>query len=111
MLSLFPDLLFLNFFAPLILRVILGLVLIGRATAYKDLGTTSSGFISVVYFISSLFLLAGFLTQGVALLVFIITGFTALKHRDIHESDLLILGVSLVLIITGAGVLAFDLPL
>lgn len=95
---------------PLILRITLGLVLIGRASAYKDLSSSTSNLIAVIYFTSALFLIGGFLTQGVALLVFILTGFTALKHRDVHESDILILGIALTLVITGAGVLAFDLP-
>lgn len=109
--SLFPDLLFLSFFAPLILRVALGAVLIGRAAAYRDLGGTHANIWAVVYFVSALFIITGFLTQGVVLLMFIITGFTTLKHREFHEADILILAASLTLLITGAGVLAFDLPL
>lgn len=134
MLSVFPDFLYLNFFAPLVIRVVLGLVFI--LFAYEKLfsrrmekveffekiglkpGRTFVVIFGIVEAIAGAFLIVGFLTQIAALAAGLISlGALCAKLKDkscLNEHwtyYLLLLAVAVSLLFTGAGAWAFDLPL
>ena len=133
MLNIFPDLLFLSFFAPFILRVILGFVLLyfGADRLYRRRGkfeklflkySSSSGktllwALGLIELILGGALILGAYTQiaslGVILLVIM-----SMLGRNIFSlsgnnqlSYIFMLGISLSLLVSGAGAFAFDLPL
>lgn len=134
MLSVFPDLLSLSFFAPFLLRLALGVVFFdfGRHTLGKGRGQHGALFealglkqggkyvtpLGVIEIVVSLMLIAGLYTQLAALftLSFSLAGYY-LKGRHgahiEHRRHLFFLTaiISLSLLLSGAGALAFDLPL
>ncbi len=130
MLNPFPELLNWSFFAPFVLRVILGFYFIaishktykrGRHSQarhpHKD-EKTAYGILSAIKFIVGIFLVIGLYTQVTAA-VAVAFGIVALwlKAKKSHETPesgwfyILATGVALSLIVLGAGPFAFDLPL
>lgn len=129
----FPELLDLAYLAPFILRLGFGLVLFitsfhqlldrhdELSARFKEVwpknGTNILWIASVVEIVVGLSFIAGFYTQIAALvgIIFSITAITYKKYRQATTRDLvfyiLMLVISLSLIVTGAGIFAFDLPL
>jgi uncharacterized membrane protein YphA (DoxX/SURF4 family) len=134
MLNPFPELLALSFFAPLILRVLLGLIFIDLGLlkfrnekqrwldSFETLNLRPPELLLPLYAIlqiaGGVMLIIGFWVQ-VAALVFVIFSGTELyiewKAREILKRDLvfyaLVFVVSLSLLLTGAGAYAIDIPL
>ena len=133
MLNPFPELLVLSFFAPLFLRVALGLVLF--LTSFHQLidkhealsirfneiwpkhGTKIVWSVGVIEVVVGLSFVAGFYTQiaaivGILFSLFVIFSkkYKQVMHRDI-SFYILMLAISLSLLVTGAGIFAFDIPL
>ncbi len=132
-LNVFPDLLTLERFAPLILRLVLGLVLIN--TGYLKFknernrwklflegfgikwepAVTLMGLIEIV---GGVALILGFYTQVAALLfsiMFFVELFAEYKEASLVKRDIvfyvLVFAIALSLLFTGAGAIALDLPL
>lgn len=134
MLSIFPELLTYQMFAPLLLRVVLGLILINLGylkltkekarfnLLFQTLGWKPTEFwtklFGLIEIAGGLALIVGFWTQ-IAALVFVIINFAELyietKEASLLKRDavfyLLIFVIALSLLFTGPGFLAFDLPL
>ena len=134
MLNVFPEFLNYSLLAPLILRVVLGLIFIDlgllifrserqRWTAsFEALGLRPTDFFvplyAVIQVVGGAMLILGLWTQ-VAALAFVIITFLELfvewKAREVLKRDLvfylLLFVISLSLLLTGAGAFAFDLPL
>ena len=134
MFSVFQELLNYSLLAPLILRLVVGLIFLDLGflkfgsekarwiASFKTLGLHPAdlllSFYALIQIVGGLFLITGFLTQ-VATLVFVV--FTGLeltvewKVREILKRDLvfylLIFTISLSLALTGPGAYAIDLPL
>lgn len=134
MLNPFPDLLMYSFFAPLILRALLGLVFIdlgvlkfrsekeGWLNSFNTLGLRPADLFVFIYgalqIVGGLLLLLGLWTQLAALVFVIFSGvelYLEWQAREILKRDLvfyfLIFTISLSLLITGAGAYAIDIPL
>jgi len=134
MLSVFPELLNYQLFAPLILRVVLGFILLNlgyakfklererweitfEALKLKPKSTFVSAF-GLIEMVGGLALIVGFYTQ-IAALIFVILTFIELyieqKEEVLLKRDavfyLLLFAIALSLLFTGAGFFAFDLPL
>ncbi len=114
MLSLFPDILFLAPFSAFLLRISLGLV-IGYAgwTHFSHEDNIARAF-GILESAVALTLIAGVWTQAAALaaLVIILLHFSVPRLRTATlGTALLSLAISLSLLVTGAGAVAFDLPL
>lgn len=113
MLSYFPELLYLAPFSALIIRiavaVILGTIAL-RGIRGENTWTRASG---VVTGLAALLLFVGALTQPMALIALLaITESLMRNEHALPKSTLwLALVMSFTLLITGAGPLAFDLPL
>ena len=122
MLSMIPALLTYQQVSPLIIRVVLGVTLfyfgyrkmIGKGDSS---GSNSTTFGAIEMFIS-VFLIIGLFTQIAALLNVVILiiklGFKAksgLLFSDGINYYILLLAMAISLLFTGAGFLAFDLPL
>ena len=134
MLNPFPELLSYGLLAPLILRMVLGIIFINlgflKLGREKKLWTSflhitpikPAGFwlrvIALVQIVGGLMLVAGFYTQIAALVFSIITIFEiyvenrepVLLNRNLIFY-ILILSISLSLLFSGAGFLSIDLPL
>lgn len=134
MLNPFPELLSYSFFAPFILRVVLGLIFIDlgllkfRAErerwleSFRTLGLHPADFFVPLYgllqIIGGAMLIIGLWTQ-VAALAFVLFTFAELfvewRAGEVLKRDftfyLLIFVISLSVLITGAGAYAFDIPL
>ncbi len=132
MLNLFP-IQFLALFAYFILRIITGLVFLNLGLKhYKKREELSSvlilpifpfGKISVIILITfeliiGTLLILGLFTQIAAILIILTSvKMLFLRHRFTHDSlpskltYFLLLGIGISLLITGAGVFAFDLPI
>lgn len=134
MLTTFPNLLTFSLIAPLILRVVLGLIFVNlgyleltsekkRWSVFFDtVGLKPATLFIIVVglfeIIGGLFLIAGFLTQMTALIFSIITfGEFYVEYREetLLKRDvifyLLIFAISLSLLLSGAGLFAIDYPL
>ena len=131
--SLFPGLLVYAGFAPLVLRLILGLVFIvhGYPKLFKSLNQTVGFFdsigirpakfwvfvVGIVEFFGGIALILGFATQLVALLIAIdmLIAIVLVKFKqgfvNGYEYDLTLLVIAVSLVFLGAGFYAFDLPL
>lgn len=114
--ALFPDLLFLGpYFAPLILRVGVGLYFLFHAERHWKQKTDRSKLLALKEAAFGLLFLAGFLTQLVALagiLVVLLRGIW-LKKDAAHEPwglKLVVVSALLALVISGAGAFAIDTP-
>ncbi|OGY59425.1 MAG: hypothetical protein A3H02_02845 [Candidatus Niyogibacteria bacterium RIFCSPLOWO2_12_FULL_41_13] len=129
--NLFPQFFVFSLLAPFVLRIALALILIyhGYPKLFKNFQATASYFealkikpakfwviiVGLVEFLGGIFLLFGFLTQLVAILVgiqflFIIFGLKISKGFKELEFDLAILAMALALIFLGAGAFGVDLP-
>lgn len=114
MLSLFPDILFLAPFSALLLRISLGFVIgyVGWTHfSHEDNVVRVFGILESAV---ALTLIAGVWTQGASLaaLAIILLYFSVPRFRTVAlGTALLSLAISLSLLVTGAGAMAFDLPL
>lgn len=134
MLSLFPTLLNYSIFAPLILRVVLGLIFLDLGAlkfrsekkrwvdSFKALRLNPADFFVALYgalqIIGGVLLVVGFWTQGAALAFVIFTAvelYIEWTAKDVLKRDmvfyLLTFVISLSLLLTGPGAYSFDLPL
>ncbi len=134
MLSLFPNLLTYQLLAPLILRVVVGLIFIdlGHLKLYKEKHQWNLFFdtirlrpakyfvmaFGIIELVGGLFLITGFLTQLVALIFAVILFaecYAEMQDSKLIKRDLvfyvLMLAITLSLVFLGAGAHAFDLPL
>ena len=122
MLNPFPELLVFGFFAPTILRVTVGFVFLYVAYVQMQQKRASGVFTvrisAAAHLAVGLLLLAGYYTQIAALLGLLGSiGTTTLKERSGELSPLppstyiLISVILFSLLLSGAGALAFDLPL
>lgn len=134
MLNPFPDLLTFSFFAPLVLRVALGVVFFdfgrhtlgaGRAAhgaLFEALGLKQHGryvtILGTLEIVVALMLILGFYTQIAALVAFIFSleaYYLKGKHgaHIEHRRHLFFLTavISFSLLLSGAGAIAFDMPL
>src|SRR3990167_5540064 len=125
MLNIFPDLLSYSFFAPFLLRVVLGLVFIvhGYPKLFKSFSETVGFFESIgirpakfwvfvvgaVEFFGGIALVFGFATQLVAALIVVnmLVAIAKVKGKqgfvNGFEFDLMLLIVALSLVLTGSG--------
>jgi len=105
MISLFPTLFVFEFFAPTVLRLALGVVLI--PLGYKKMKTVS-GFIELA---GGILLVLGFLTQAAALAIFVLKLLAILRVGRIgHQVDLLVAAIALSVAILGPGAYSIDYP-
>lgn len=114
MLSVFPEVLFLAPFSASIIRVALGGVFAYAAWMHMKSTDRLTRVLSVVESAMVIFLIAGAWTQLAALgaLLIIIVHFLIPRLRTVSLSTaLLSLVMCVSLLVTGAGALAFDLPL
>ena len=133
MLNIFPDLLSYSFFAPFLLRVVLGLVFIAHGYPklfggftqtvgfFESVGIKPAKFwvfvVGAVEFFGVIALVLGFATQIAAALIainmFVAIWKVKFKMGFIngYEFDLVLLVMALSLALTGAGAYAIDLPL
>jgi uncharacterized membrane protein YphA (DoxX/SURF4 family) len=122
MLSLFPSFLDYNIIAVAVLRMVVGVVFI--AEGYKTLskresaGTLRQRFMSGVELLFGIFLFAGLLTQGVAIILSAISAKRAYLEsskksgKEKHVSFyLLLFMVSLSFLFFGPGLWSIDYPL
>lgn len=114
MFSIFPPLLYLSGFAPLFLRLTLGSVFV--LWAYKRFKTDKIK--SIPEGLIGICLILGLATQLAALIAAIILGIRLVKKikekaflTDGVNYYLILFIISISLIFTGAGFIAFDLPL
>ena len=111
--SVLPQLFFLSFFAPLILRVALGAVLLYDARGLSRSQKENKVF-ALGWLILGLAILAGFLTQAAAIVAILHIGYLYLKNKEsVFKNPIvsvLAIAILLTLLITGPGGLAFDLP-
>lgn len=134
MLSVFPNLFDYSLYAPLILRIVVGVIFLelGFLKLGKEKSTWNLFFqtihfkpsylfvavLATVEIISGAFLVAGFLTQLAALVMAIILfaeAYVELRDGEILKRNIvfyiLLLAICVSLLLTGAGERAFDLPL
>lgn len=114
MLSLFPQILFLAPFSAFLIRVALALLLAYAAWKHSSSDEVPLRLVGILEIAAAGTLLAGAWVQGVALAAFVGTaiGFVFPRLRIYPVSTtLLSLVMLLSLVVTGAGVFAFDLPL
>lgn len=114
MLSLFPELLFLSPFAALFIRIAIAITL--GYVSYDHIQRGGSYFLSLGILEAALVLMlfTGFYTQAAALtaLVLAIAMLFMPNVRTFPQSTLALIAVMCAtLLLTGAGPLAFDLPL
>jgi uncharacterized membrane protein YphA (DoxX/SURF4 family) len=134
MLNPFPELLTYSFFAPFILRVVVGLIFIDLGmlkfrgekerwlASFETLNLRPADLLLSLYaalqILGGILLLIGLWVQVAALAFVIFVGtelYIEWKAREILKRDLvfymLIFAISLTLLITGAGAYAIDIPL
>ena len=134
MLNTFPSLLTFSLLAPLILRVVLGLIFINLgyleltsekkrwADFFETVHIKPAVFfvilVGLIEIVGGFFLLAGFLTQVTALIFAIITFgefYAEYREETLLKRDLifylLMFAISLSLLLSGDGIFAIDLPL
>ncbi len=119
MLSLFPTLLAYDGFAPFLLRLVLGSIFIywsyEKLTKRVDVRTTIIG---AIEFVSGGLLIIGYLTQLAALITGLILAIHLvfkIKNKSFLNNGinyyLILFIISICILISGAGFIAFDLPL
>lgn len=115
MLSLFPYLFDYSFFAPTLLRIGIALLIIYGSTESLKQGKLAT--LSVLKIIAGLGLLAGFLTQGAALILALAMIFEIVRAKQKADArfnyryHLLKLIVLIALLFLGPGAFALDWPL
>jgi uncharacterized membrane protein YphA (DoxX/SURF4 family) len=121
-LSLIPSLLTYQMVGPLIIRLVLGITLayFGYEKIMKRGESSGSNTITygIVEVVVALFLIVGLFTQVAAILnavILIIKLAVKAKNKQLFTDGInyyiLLLAMALSLIVTGAGFLAFDMPL
>lgn len=134
MLNTFPDLLTYSLFAPFILRVVLGVILIDLGflkfksektrwvTTFEGLRLRPAealvSLFAVIEIIGGIMLVVGLYTQIAAIIfviLFAIEFYLEWTEENILKRDLVFyvlgLAISLSLLLSGAGAFAFDIPL
>ena len=134
MLNTFPNLLTYGIFAPFILRIIVGVILLelGYLKLGKEKGAWKMFFETIhfkpahlfvtlfaaVEIVAGFFLITGYLTQISALVMSVILfaeAYVEFRDGTLIKRDIvfyvLLLAICLSLLLTGAGAFAFDLPL
>lgn len=133
MLSIFPQLFAYQLLALFVLRVILGLIFIGHGYSklFKSFNATATFFksinlkpgkawvwgVGIAELLSGILMLLGFLTQIAATLILLIIAGALIKVKikerflGGYEFDLLVLAAALVILFSGAGIFAIDIPL
>lgn len=134
MLNLFPELLSYSVFAPLILRVAIGLIFLdlgylkfrgereGWLASFETLGIRPADLFVPIYgalqILGGLLLIAGLWTQAAALAFVIFTGielYVEWRAREILKRDtvfyILVFVISISLLLTGSGTFDIDIPL
>ena len=134
MLNTFPSLLNFSLLAPVVLRIVLGLIFINlgyieltsekkRWAAFFETVHLKPATIFVILMglfeiVGGFFLIAGFMTQVTALVFSIMTFgefYAEYREETLLKRDvifyLLIFAISLSLLLSGAGIFAIDLPL
>ena len=114
-LTTFPALLDYILLAPLILRLAVGFLRLGAGTArYKK----DYKWLSILYVISSIFIIVGLYTQISSIIAIVLIFFDYYMEKKIapvsrEKKALMILMIAILisLLFTGPGFLAFDLPL
>lgn len=120
MLNTFPNLLTYGLFAPLLLRLALGIFLV--FTSYKSLrgqiSNVSRGS-NIVLIVAGIFIVLGLFTQVMALIALLINTATFVYKwkvvKSLSEKDIMlyvfVIVISFSLMLSGAGFYAIDLPL
>lgn len=119
MFSIFPPLLAFSGLAPLLLRITLGLVMMFWAfSKFKKHGTHGISAVSVIEALIGILLFVGYMTQIAAFISAIILGARLIKKirdraflTDGVNYYFILFIIAICLIFTGAGFIAFDLPL
>ncbi len=134
MLNPFPELLTYSLFAPLVLRVVLGVILIDLGilkfksekerwiTTFNGLGLKPAEMLvslfGLIEVVGGIMLVVGLYTQIAALVfvvVFAIEFYLEWTEANLLKRDLvfyiLCFAISLSLLVSGAGTMAFDIPL
>ena len=120
MLSLFPSLLSYQRLAPFILRVVLGVIFIywEYRTFRNSSSTLNAKAVAIIEMIVGIFLVIGLWTQAAALVAsidLIIRLIERIQKRAFLNEGinyyLIMLAIAISLLVTGAGFVAFDLPL
>jgi len=120
MLSLFPHLFQYELVAPFLIRIILGVVFLHWS--YRELKNSSSHstkkLIGILEGVAGLLLVAGLWTQGVALfatLDLLVRTFERAQKKafltDGVNYYLILLVLAVSLLVLGAGIMAFDMPI
>lgn len=114
MLSLFPDILFLAPFSALIIRIALAVTFAIAAWRHVSQPETWLRVISIAEVAAAAALFVGSMTQAVALggaaIAILWLSFKPARAMPV-STIILVLVMCLSLLVTGAGALAFDLPL
>ncbi len=114
MLSLFPQLLFLSPFAPFLIRLALAVLVALAAWQHLSRPDHLSRALSVFEIALATALLAGAWTQAAAIAGFLFIGlgffFPRIRAYSISTTALSLVMLA-TLVVTGAGIFAFDLPL
>lgn len=132
MTSLFPELFAYQFFAPTILRIVLGIILVTYGVnKFKNPNMAEEIFssagirpaklwvkaVATLELISGLLLLIGFLTQLAVILASLILIVTVIKMKIKngfirgYDFEILLLAIALSLLFLGPGAFSIDLPL
>lgn len=114
-LSLFPNLLNYGPFAPLILRVALGMHLFYSAKQKWRDGklfgkTIYRKIFALLFLVASILVLIGLLTQAAALFAALFAA-VAVFRKERRRENYLVLAIAVALLVLGAGPLAIDLPI
>ena len=116
MVSLFPDLLSFALIAPFIIRLCLGFYfLLYGLRLFKNspsitLGINKGHVLGALAFAGSVLMLIGLFTQGAAVALALLSLYR-IKRSQNKITYVLLFGMALSLLFSGAGLFAFDLPL
>lgn len=120
MLNVFPNLLTYSLFAPLLIRIVLGVFVILKS--YKVLPAQvdrKSKVVEILFIISGILILIGLYTQVSALFLIVLTIIEFVRKGSRGEMAnstemwfmIFVLATSLSLMLSGAGIYAIDFPL
>jgi uncharacterized membrane protein YphA (DoxX/SURF4 family) len=112
MLSLFPQLLFLSFFAPTLIRIAVGVSLMYLAWYRIADSSLMHRALALLEIVLAAALLIGLWTQVAALIATLLLLVLLSRSQRLPHSTLILLAIMAVtLVVTGPGAFAFDLPL
>ena len=120
MLSIFPTLLMLQGFAPLLLRLTLGIIFLmwGKKSFKQNNPNMRAKQIGAIELVLGIFLIIGYLTQLAALGSVILLGILLVQKirskaffTDGVNYYFILFIIAIVILISGSGFIAFDLPL